>query len=394
MKLFYLCIVELDGLDGRTTHILEVFKNLEKLCNAHLFTPRPKNCIQELKTVNNVTFVPCAIGKVDRRFSLFFVYQMLLFFNLIHYCKKESPDVIYSRFSPYFFVNIIIAKIFQIPIITEVNSQPIGDLKKSSTSHTSAIITTIARYVSIFNYKHSKKIITVMPGQKKEIRKQLGFKNIELIQNGANTDLFTPIDQEKARRELKLKQTDRYICFVGKLIFHQGLEFLIQAAPFIHTIYPNTKYIIVGDGLIKNELIHLTEKLGVSDKFIFTGIIPYKKVPDYINASDVCVLPLIRERNMKIGSSALKIYEYLACEKPIVASKIPGLDFIEKQNFGILVEPENPDELAKAIIQLLKDKKLRNKMGKNGRIFVIKNNSWKMVAEKVKKVCTEIAGLN
>ena len=76
----------------------------------------------------------------------------------------------------------------------------------------------------------------------------------------------------------------------------------------------------------------------------------------------------------------------MACEKPTVASRISDLEFIE-QNAGILVEPENPEELAKAIIKLLKDEKLREEMGRNGREYVVKNHSWEAVARNVAEVC-------
>jgi len=74
-------------------------------------------------------------------------------------------------------------------------------------------------------------------------------------------------------------------------------------------------------------------------------------VPEYINASNVCVVPKIP---LKSGHSPLKLYEYMACGKPVVASRISGFEILEQNNAGILVEPENPEKLAKAILKLLK----------------------------------------
>ena len=62
---------------------------------------------------------------------------------------------------------------------------------------------------------------------------------------------------------------------------------------------------------MKAELINLAAKTGVSDKFIFTGAVPYEEVPKYINSSDVCVAPFVRARNERIGLSPLKNYEYV-----------------------------------------------------------------------------------
>ena len=80
---------------------------------------------------------------------------------------------------------------------------------------------------------------------------------------------------------------------------------------------------------MKDKLIEITSELGVSDKFTFTGRVPYEQVPFYINAADVCVAPFIKERNSRIGLSALKTYEYLACGKPIGQAVFRVHDLIE-----------------------------------------------------------------
>ena len=142
---------------------------------------------------------------------------------------------------------------------------------------------------------------------------------------------------------------------------------------------------------MKDKLLEITSRLGLSDKFTFTGRIPYERVPLYINAADVCVAPFIKERNSKIGLSALKTYEYLACGKPIVASSISGVkDLIESSGGGISVTPENPDELATAVVRLLSNENTRALMGENGRRYVVENHSWDGVARNILDMCKDI----
>ena len=87
----------------------------------------------------------------------------------------------------------------------------------------------------------------------------------------------------------------------------------------------------------------------------------------------------------------LKTYEYLACGKPIVASSIPGVhDLIESSGGGISVTPEDPEELANAVVRLLSDEKARAEMGKKGRKYVVKNHSWDGVAGKILEICEDI----
>jgi glycosyltransferase involved in cell wall biosynthesis len=79
----------------------------------------------------------------------------------------------------------------------------------------------------------------------------------------------------------------------------------------------------------------------------------------------------------------------MACGKPVVGTKISGLDLIEKYGAGITVNSENKLEVSNAIIKLLKNSKLREKMGKNGQSLVLINFTWELNAKKVSSICNE-----
>jgi glycosyltransferase involved in cell wall biosynthesis len=249
----------------------------------------------------------------------------------------------------------------------------------------------IAKISEKLSYKRAIKIVAVTQGIKEGLMKLYNVpeEKIVVMGNGANIDLFRPIDQEEAQKELQMDKDVSYVCFVGNIAPWQGIGYLIQAAPSILLQCPDTRFLIVGNGSMKRECMKQAEKLGIQDKFIFTGSVPYERVPIYINASDICVAPFIRKRNMKIGLSPLKVFEYLACEKPIVSSDILNLEFIEEQNLGILVKPEDPQDLAKAVIKLLKDDMLRKEMGKRGRKYVVKNHSWEAIGRKTAQICCQ-----
>jgi len=378
MKIFMVCDVWLDGRDAQTTHVLELFKNLGKLRDTHLFAPRPKKLVNEAQ---NTIFVPTVMPIFKSAF-----YQLFLFFYLIFHCPKRSPNVIYSRCSSLTFSPVLISKIFRIPYIVEVNGLLIDEEKMIGRPK---VLTRLTRLNEKLNYKQADKIVAVTQGIKDEIKKlhSIPDEKIVVIENGANTDLFKPMHQEKAKKELKLEEKKNYICFVGNLAPWQGVEFLIQSAPLILKESTHTKFLIIGDGPMKEELIDLAEQMAVSDKFIFTGVVPYEEVPKYINASDICV---VYKKPLKSGYSPLKLYEYMACEKPVIASRVEGFEILEENHAGILVEPENPKELAKAIIKLLKDERLRRELGENGRKYVTKNHSWEAVARRVAEVCKSV----
>jgi glycosyltransferase involved in cell wall biosynthesis len=382
MQIFLICDVALDDKNAQNIHVIELFNNLSKVADVCLFVPKPKKIKFKFP---NIKYVPWVFIPI---IGLIF-YHINLLFYLFFYCKKIRVDAIYVRQSEFSFVPLIISKYFGISYVVEINGLILDEMKMSGYSK---LIISFAKMSEKNGYKHAIKIVAVTQGVKEGIMKLYNIpdEKIIVIGNGANIELFKPINEDEAKSELKLDQDVRYVCFVGNIVTWQGVGYLVLAAPSILLQCPNTRFLIVGDGSMKSECMHQAKELGINDKFIFTGSVPYEKVPLYINASDICVAPFIINRNMKIGLSPLKVFEYMACEKPIVSSEILNLEFIEQQNVGILVKPEDPEELAKAIIKLLKDEKLKEEMGKNGRKYVIKNHSWEANARKVADVCENL----
>jgi len=374
--------------NGSNTHIFELTRNLSNFLNLTLFAPKSVIC-------NKIDFVHYIYvfnnTKVDS-FVYQITYQAGLLIKLFNQCITNKPDIIYERQCGWSFLPALIAKIFNIPYIVEINGLMIDELKLGNSPN---IYIKISAFNERTNYNISNKIIAVTQGIKNEIIKLYNISNekIVVINNGANTDLFYPLNQKEAQTRLNLEHSNNYICFVGNLAPWQGVEYLIRASPIILEKYPNTYFLIVGDGVMKKELIQLTNELGISDKFIFTGGVSYEMVPIYINAADICVAPFIQERNSKIGLSALKTYEYLACGKPTVASDIPGVkELLDYSGGGISVASEGSEDFANAILKLISNESLRNSMGKNGREYIVANHSWDSVARKVINICNDVLG--
>lgn len=373
---------------GSNVHILELFKNLKKYTDIILFAPGQKSAD---RTLSGIKYVPV----IDNKYLVQPSYEFMLSFYLLYFCIKHKPDVLYLRQNSFPFFPVILSKILKIPSVVEVNGLVLDELKVNPNSN--SIAYKVFSYLSLnserLNYRYCDRIVSVTSQLRDELVRLYSIpeNKISVINNGANTDLFKPLDKKQVRANLKLDDSKRYVCFVGHLAAWQGVEFLVYAAPLILEKFSDVRFLIVGDGVMKNGLMEMTFESNLSDKFIFTGRVPYENVPLYINAADICVAPFIKERNSKIGLSALKTYEYLACGKPIVASNIPGVvDLIELSGGGISVSPENSEELAAAVIKLLSDENIRTIMGERGRKYVVKNHSWEGVARKILEVCNEI----
>jgi glycosyltransferase involved in cell wall biosynthesis len=387
-KIFLVYYSSFTTKSGSNVHILELLSNLRKYTDVVLFAPGQKGID---RVFSGIKYVPV----IDNKYLVQPSYEFMLSFYLLYSCIKSRPEILYLRQNSFPFFPIALCRIFKISSIVEVNGLVMDELSVSPDSKSFAyrVFSYLALRSERFNYRYCDRIVSVTDRLKDELVKlySVPAEKIIVINNGANTDIFKPMDQKQARDKLKLDNSKKYICFVGHLAAWQGVEFLIYAAPYILEKCPDVRFVVVGDGVMKNRLLEIASETGVTDKFTFTGRIPYESVPVYINAADVCVAPFIKDRNSKIGLSALKTYEYLACGKPIVASNIPGVkDLIDLSGGGISVPSENPEELANAVVKLISDQEMRNIMGEQGRKYVFETHSWDGVARKILDICHEI----
>jgi glycosyltransferase involved in cell wall biosynthesis len=320
-----------------------------------------------------------------------FLHEIYLFISalIIMARYKGRFDVIYRRH--YLFDSgYLLAKLFKIRFVREVNSIVVDEVKISKRED--RISLWITDRIERFNMPKADKIIVVTSRLKEILQKDYGVpgNKIIVIQNGANTNLFKPMDTKRVREKLGLNRSNDYVCFVGAFWVFEGVQYLIRSIPLVLEQCPQARFLIVGDGMMREELVGLARQIGVSDKVTFTGMVPYRKVPLYINASDLCVVPSGRQRNVRSGLSPLKLGEYMACGKPVVGNRMSGLGILKQYNAGLLVSTENKRQFAEAIVTLLKDKKLSAGMGKNGRKYVVENQSWASVARRVAEVFEQV----
>jgi len=402
LKLLFLDMVwPLSLADGSLIHRYELVSNLSRLENEiHIFTT-DRACLSDSANIHRRYVPPGSLLTLTVNY----------FRNLISLLNSETFDVVYTRNPNFGFLMGIFGKTRYKKMVYELNGIPQDEKnlekkceegkcynpgknkdfqiskilsKQYSSAHARLKLFVLKKALSF-----SDRIIAVTPGIKSSLENLYNIpgEKIVVVSNGANTSLFKPLEQDTCRKELSLSPGP-YVCFVGNLAPWQGVEYLVKAAPSVLSRLPECRFLIVGDGIMKNELIILSKELEVEDKFIFTGVVAYEKVPRYINASDACVAPFIVARNAKIGLSPLKLYEYMACGKPVVASNISGVsDALESSQGGIPVLPENPGALAEAIIKLLEDSELSKKMGSKGLSYVTENYSWYSVAKQVDRVC-------
>jgi len=375
-----------------TVHIWEFIKSLSKLGQeVHVMTISDK-------IFGGVVFH--SLIKKKQNISGTFMFRLHYLMQIGKLINELEFDILYTRNSLRGIIGVLIRLLKGPKLVLELNGLVSEDWKLEKERNGDInmfrnVRVKLSDWVEIFVAKKADAVIVVAQGIKDIlIKRGVDENKIFVIPNGANIDLFRPIKDSainELRHRYSINEGDHIIIFIGNFEWYHGIEYLIRSAPLILNTFPNTKFLIVGDGPIRKELENLVKNMNLFDKIIFTGRAPYEMVPLYINMADVCVAPFTRARNERIGLSPLKIYEYLACGKPVIASDIKGVgDLLRHSNAGIAVKPEDPVELANAIIKLLKDEELRRQMGENGRKVVVNNYSWDHTAKKTIEVFKKI----
>ena len=195
-----------------------------------------------------------------------------------------------------------------------------------------------------------------------EKRDLIAFKvttpdKIIVINSGLELENYrrSGVDVQSKKNELQIEEDISVVGVIGRLEPVKGHEYLIEAARMVAEELPKVKFLIVGDGSLRNDLESQCEELCVLDKFIFTG---WKEdVSSILSTLDILVLPSINEAVGRI------LIEAGACGVPVVATNVGGIPEIVRDNeTGVLVAPRSPEDLARAIIDLLNSEDKRQQM--------------------------------
>ena len=184
----------------------------------------------------------------------------------------------------------------------------------------------------------------------------------------------------------ELKRNNTLIVYFGTLGLARKPQFLLKVFAEIKKKCPNTKLILIGNSLKnweKKELIDLCKSLGINNHVIFTGFLNRNKLQDYLYYCDVSISPIPPE-SYYIISSPTKLYESLGNGVPVVANReiYEQKKVILESGGGVVVDYDTK-AFSNAIIQLIKDKKLRKEMANKGKDYVIKNYSYQAIARKI-----------
>jgi len=279
-----------------------------------------------------------------------FIYSIL---------KKGSFDLIHTH--GYFadIVGIPIAKKMSIPIISTCHGFISNDRNLR-------IYNLLDRIVLRF----ADKIIAVSEEIKKLlIRSKIQESRIEVILNAVDTIIVSEQMREnrkEKRRSLNIGEEELVVGYVGRLSEEKGIKNLIEAGILLIKSGVPVKILIIGDGSQKKELEELVNRNGLTSQVIFPGF--QNDIENWLPALDIFCLPSLME------GTPMSLLEAMAYGIPVVASAVGGIpDVVQSGKNGILVSPNNPEELKEAIVNIYRDKSLRYSLATEARNTIQRN---------------------
>ncbi|MFH1421144.1 MAG: glycosyltransferase family 4 protein [Planctomycetota bacterium] len=243
------------------------------------------------------------------------------------------------------------------------------------------------------NFAHSKKIIAISRFTKSLLTDlDVAEDKIVVVPCGTDPNLFHPdLNTEQVVKKHNLTNK-KVILSVSRLVERKGHANVIAAMPEILEKIPEALYIIVGKGKEEDNLKKQVSQLILEEKVIFAGFVPDNEIPYYYAACDLFIMPSFpAQEGENVEGFGIAYLEANSCGKPVIGGKSGGTeDAVIDGKTGILVDPQNIEEITDAVVNILSDKSLAAQMGKNGRERVVTELNWSSVTKKILGILKDI----
>ena len=305
---------------------------------------------------------------------------------------RGSYDVVFASAPPLFVggAALVLSRLRRLPLVFEVRDLwPQSAIELGEIKNPWAI--RLAERLESLCYQRSARLVAVTQGILQELLRR-GYPEGKLtyIPNGANTALYQPRpkDPEIVKR---LGLEGKFVAiYTGLHGLIHGMEAIIESARTLRD-QRDLLFLLVGGGVRKSELKAMAERYGL-ENVLFLPEQPESELPRYLSCADI---GLATTKRLKLceGTLPVKMFSYMACGLPVIlAVKGEAREVLEEARAGIPVEPEDPGQLAAAILRLRDDPALRQEYGRNGREFVTKRYDRRKLAAELEGVLREVTG--
>jgi len=302
-------------------------------------------------------------------------YSGVAFWRLWRVYRRERPDVLYERYNLYLLAGTWLKRLTGIPMMLEVNAPLVLERSRFSGLKNRRL----ASWVERITWRSADHVLPVTNVLAEFVRDAgVPSQKVTVVQNGVGAEfLADDINGEAVRRRLGCAD-GVVLGFTGFVREWHGLERVIELIADSDPAL-NLYFLIVGDGPAIEDLRRLTAQHGLERRVIFAGLVRRNKIVEYVAAFDVALQPQVVPY-----ASPLKLFEYMALGRAIVAPATPNILEVLTDCDAMLFDPADPLAFRHAVEQLCGDATLRLRLGKAARDAVERHGlTWASNARRI-----------
>ncbi len=311
--------------------------------------------------------------------GVYFLLPLFLLVSLIRtmrVARRQKAEIIHVHWVlPNGPVAALAAKLLRIPLVVSLHGSDIYVARRRR------LFGAVAGWVF-----RQAAAVTACSSELRDAAIALGTpeRRTHLLPWGADPDIFQPPAKEK-------EQETFTIAALGRMVPKKGFEHLLEAWAQIAEQFPQARLCIGGDGPLLETLRNEARHLGIDGQTDLPGRISWNRVPHFLAAADVFVLPSRRDRAGNIDGLPTVLLEAMSCGLPVVASDLGGIPLvIEDEINGYLVPPGDIDALGQHLNTLLNNKQERERLGQAARALVVESFNWNNIARQLTKIFANV----
>jgi glycosyltransferase involved in cell wall biosynthesis len=364
-----------------------IFEAMAKTDNVHVlqFHLFPQNPPRETRTIiHNLHEIP------SRGLAQYYALNMPVFWKeILRIIKSEGIEIVVTSNllpgTPMLLGNLSCKKVVDLKDMFSDNSaiyyqNPI----------LSSVIKGTSEWLLQRLLRNADHVITVSAFLVNYLRR-IGVDRISLITNGADLAIFKPDLDPKAFDYRLAKEFENcpVLGFVGTIDKWIDFETVLASLKELSLRIDRVKLLVVGGKMVTNffeEVKLQVQRAGLQDHVVFTGIVPHSTVPYYISLMDVCLIPMKPDSRLNQARCPDKLFEYLACGKPVVSTRLSEVVRIGKNAVKFY---DDAKSLTQIVTEILQDRALRDSM-KMAALDIARNYDWQSITEKYRGVLEEV----
>jgi len=292
--------------------------------------------------------------------------------------RAFRPYVVYERYSLWGLSGWRLARQLGVPHVLEVNAPLAFEQQRRS----GLTCPRLARRVETFIWRQADIVVTVSETLKQDLeRAGASPLKIHVLPNAVDAALFHP-DLDPVALRCQLGIDDCFVIgFAGTFKSWHGVDLLLDAFLDLRRNDPNVHLLLIGDGPLKAALEQRVKEAGAEESVTFAGAVAHEEVPQYIAAMDIAVAPAPALHQFYF--SPMKLFEYMAVGRPVVAARIGQMSgIVQDGETGLLFPPGDRAGLYGAMRRLRIDDDLRFRLARNA-VVAVKNRTWSQNAQEV-----------